>query len=591
MHMNRILGIAPYEGMRALMEQLSAQRTDIALTAFVGDMESGAEIASRYTAEDFDVIISRGGTAEKIRAVTELPVIDIELSLHDLIRAMHLANSSKSRCALVGFPAITKNASFLCDVLGYQIELYTIHNESEARAVLQELSQNGCQMVLCDMITNSIAHEYGLPAVLIVSGSESIENAIRKAISTCNDLRPLRTRLQLLQAALQADHHSPLIYQENGQLVLGEKGDLPASVLERCQSWLAAVLQDGHRRFTAILEGRQYNVTGQVKHIAQEAYVVYSVKSAPVRLAYEKNGIRYMTREEVYDRYFHSFYGVTRPRDIQVYETYAKQAAPILIAWELGTGKDRMAQLMYACGAYQSAPICLVDCELLKDRGWEYLMQNEASPLMGSGNAIHFRHVSALPHDRYMYLFTMLRDTHFHHRNQLLFTASTKENGHLPAWTQEIISWFDCTLMELPLLKEHKEDIPQLAALYVSMLNTRSGKEIAGIEAEAIQLLQGYDWPANYDQFKRVLRELVMTAKGLSIRREEVAQALKKEEILYPSRLPLSFAEAMKGKTIAEADLMLAKLAIAEAGGNRTAAAERLGISRTSLWRMMQGAE
>lgn len=45
----KILGIAPYEGMKALMMRLAGQRDDIDLTVYVGDLEAGAEIAFRIT--------------------------------------------------------------------------------------------------------------------------------------------------------------------------------------------------------------------------------------------------------------------------------------------------------------------------------------------------------------------------------------------------------------------------------------------------------------------------------------------------------------------------------------------------------------
>ena len=53
----RILGIAPYEGMCNLMKQIAKGRNDIELTAYVGDLEQGAEIASAYTSGDIDVIL------------------------------------------------------------------------------------------------------------------------------------------------------------------------------------------------------------------------------------------------------------------------------------------------------------------------------------------------------------------------------------------------------------------------------------------------------------------------------------------------------------------------------------------------------
>ena len=66
----RILGIAPYEGMRSIMLKAAEARNDIDLTVYVGDLQEGAEIAKRSFHDNYDIIISRGGTAELIGQIT-----------------------------------------------------------------------------------------------------------------------------------------------------------------------------------------------------------------------------------------------------------------------------------------------------------------------------------------------------------------------------------------------------------------------------------------------------------------------------------------------------------------------------------------
>ena len=133
MKKTRILGIAPYDAIRQQMQQIAARRTDIELEVFIGDMEEGANIVSNYPQKNFDVIVSRGGTAQLIRSLTALPVIDIPLTIYDIFRSIKLAENYTSKYALVGFPNITKNAHFLCDMLQYDIDIYTIHDEEEAK--------------------------------------------------------------------------------------------------------------------------------------------------------------------------------------------------------------------------------------------------------------------------------------------------------------------------------------------------------------------------------------------------------------------------------------------------------------------------
>ena len=166
----RILGIAPYEGIANLMQQAAESRSDLQIDIHVGNLTAGAEIAVTQTAHQaYDVILSRGGTAEAIRRCTDLKVVDIPLSVYDILRSIKLAENHNCKYAVIGFPAITRNATFLCEVLRYNVDIYTIHDQKEARTILQGLENSGCQMVLCDVVTNSLAQEYGIPALLITS--------------------------------------------------------------------------------------------------------------------------------------------------------------------------------------------------------------------------------------------------------------------------------------------------------------------------------------------------------------------------------------------------------------------------------------
>ena len=114
----KILGIAPYEGIASLMQQAAESRSDLQIDIHVGNLTVGAEIAVAQTAHQaYDVILSRGGTAESIRQATDLKVVDIPLSVYDILRSIKLAENHNCKYAVIGFPAITRNATFLCEVL------------------------------------------------------------------------------------------------------------------------------------------------------------------------------------------------------------------------------------------------------------------------------------------------------------------------------------------------------------------------------------------------------------------------------------------------------------------------------------------
>ena len=80
----RILGIAPYDGMRTAMEQAAQAYPNVEMDIYTGDLEDGQAIVQQMPPNSYDCIISRGGTAALIRQVTDLPVVDIHISVYDV---------------------------------------------------------------------------------------------------------------------------------------------------------------------------------------------------------------------------------------------------------------------------------------------------------------------------------------------------------------------------------------------------------------------------------------------------------------------------------------------------------------------------
>ena len=76
----RLLGVAPYEGMGALMQRLAGEYPQVDLTSFVGDMEQGLEAVRSSFHGNYDALVSRGGTARMLQEHLTLPVIEIEVS-------------------------------------------------------------------------------------------------------------------------------------------------------------------------------------------------------------------------------------------------------------------------------------------------------------------------------------------------------------------------------------------------------------------------------------------------------------------------------------------------------------------------------
>ena len=224
-HRIRVLGIAPYEGMKTLMSSVVADYPQIDLTLFVGDMEQGLEIARSNFHGDYDVVISRGGTAKMLQKNLALPVIEIDISMYDILCALKLADGLTGKTAMVSFANITSSAHLLCDLMKYNMDIYTIDSAEAVEPTLRQLQKNDYQSILCDMISNTTAKRLGLNSFLITSGVDSIRKAFDQALLLCRSQQRLRDENQFFRQLIQGQIGQTMVFDQDGNLFLSTLDD------------------------------------------------------------------------------------------------------------------------------------------------------------------------------------------------------------------------------------------------------------------------------------------------------------------------------------------------------------------------------
>nr|WP_300858506.1 helix-turn-helix domain-containing protein [uncultured Acetatifactor sp.] len=133
------------------------------------------------------------------------------------------------------------------------------------------------------------------------------------------------------------------------------------------------------------------------------------------------------------------------------------------------------------------------------------------------------------------------------------------------------------------------EDIPSFSSLYLNSLNIELSKQIAGFRPDAMELLQQYPWPHNYTQFKRVLKELAVLATTPYIQAHEVKRLLKAERCFHiPEQAAASGNENLSEGSLEDIIRGAIRRTVRETGGNQSAAAKKLQISRTTLWKYLK---
>jgi len=132
--------------------------------------------------------------------------------------------------------------------------------------------------------------------------------------------------------------------------------------------------------------------------------------------------------------------------------------------------------------------------------------------------------------------------------------------------------------IDIAPLRERKEDIPDLANLFISRFQGDSGKEVEGISREAMQILVNYHWPGNVRELQNIIERACALAKGKVLEAADIhldlrpAKAANGGEKFLPAGMTL---EKWEDEMIQEA--------LRRANGNKSQAARLLGLSRNAL--------
>lgn len=584
----RILGIAPYDGMRTAMERAAEAYPQIQLDAYTGDLEAGVAIVQQTPPNTYHCVISRGGTAALIRKVTDLPVVDINISVYDVLRTIKLAQNYTSLYAIVGFPSITEPAHTLCSLLEYDLDILTVHSADEVTNTLQRLQEGGYRMVVCDMVTHTVARQLGLDAFLITSGMESLHTAFDQALSISEWYSQQRREIMLLRRITQGQNGRAIMLNSDGTVFYASPNDPPKELLEQLRSHMAEIPTNGTLKFYYTEHDLLYSITAQV-FVVDEArrYLFYCI---PSRIPLHTNwaGLRSMNRGECEYLFTNSFYslsGALGALGAEI-ESLSSVRQPIMISGEPGTGKEQIARHLYLHSSLVNKPLVVVNCALMNEKSWDFLLNHYSSPLNATDNTVYFQNLESIADARVPELLAAIKETGLARRVRLIFSCACREEGIVPDVLRKFTERLGCLSLSLPPLRSRQDEIPSLASLYLSSLNLELGKQISGLEPRAIEMLRQYSWPTNYTQFKNILRTLASTTSGAYVTAAQVAELLGRERTLRRPAEP-THAEVRSDRTLDEIVTEVVQQAVAAHNGNRAAAARQLGISRTTLWRYL----
>jgi len=587
----RILGVAPYEGMSVLMQKVALSYPQIELNVVLGDMQKGAEVALQNFHSSYDMLISRGGTAQLLKKHLPLPVIDIPISEYDILRALRLAQNFSAKHAVVGFPNVTSNINLLADLLSASLHPFTVYEESQVTEVLKKAVEEGFQSILCDTIVSVTAKEMGLNAILITSGAESIKKAFDDVLSLGDNLDSFRTENLFLRRLLSGQASETIAFDQNKNLYFSSaKEKIPLDVLDMFRSEIDNC-SDAPTRISKSLNGSLYNVKGHRFSVDDKDYTAFYFSRGKTPLISTRHGLKYYTKQEALTEFYDEFYSITgvfSPLEEELLMLNESQR-PIMLIGEIGSGKEPATALLYANSSISHHPLVTIDCHLLNEKTWNFLETSHNSPFADSEITISIANIDKLTEEKRQLLMSLLDGMNVCQRNKVIFSCISGVDGKIPQSSLEFLDAFRCLKFYMPPLREQAKKIPAFASMYINQLNTSQTIEILGLDAEGLTLLQNFSWSHNYSQFKRVLHELITKTTEPVIASSLVRQVLKTEFASPVIEVSADAAERFNlNRTLDEMNREIIMRVLKECDGNQSAAAERLGISRTTLWRFLK---
>jgi DNA-binding NtrC family response regulator len=141
--------------------------------------------------------------------------------------------------------------------------------------------------------------------------------------------------------------------------------------------------------------------------------------------------------------------------------------------------------------------------------------------------------------------------------------------------------------VRVPGLREHREDIPELAALMFARMVEAGESAPRQFSTAALNALRAHDWPGNLAQLESVVKTIALTALSDEISQDDVTRVLGEFDAATPSRydvtldLPLREARDVFERVYFEHH-------IAKEGGNMSRVADRVGLERTHLYRKLK---
>jgi transcriptional regulator, propionate catabolism operon regulatory protein len=626
--------VAPYReiaviGREALAEIESKNvELDVVETASV-------RAARQLNFDNVDALISRGVTYMGLRTVlpTSMPMIELKVTGYDILRAVHHCwrQYGGSKLSVIGSRNMVEGAQSVADILKVDLYYGLITGEEDAEECIEDGLRNGAQVVIGGELACGLARKRGVNCCLIESNRDSIVSALKEAAQAASIASKERMFAVRMRAMMDVLDEGIVAVDERGVI---ETWNAAAAHLFGFQEPilgvgkpardvfpdlnLEAAVRDGKRITTAIHRVGQTNVVANLVPLFMGQRIIGGVAR------FEEIGRNKETRDrrgpvhtgQYEARYRFSDCHGTSLELRNVIDTagkYASTEAAVLIFGETGTGKEIIAQGIHNASPRKKGPFVAVNCAALV----ESLLESELFGYVGGAftgatksgkpglfelahnGTIFLDEISEIPPRLQSKLLRVLQEQEVMRigddktvQIDVRVIAATNRDVKSMArdgqFREDLLYRLDVLEISIPPLRERPGDVRILSRLFLDEYGRKLARRPYTICDGGLAILMAHDWPGNVRELRNICERLCVLAEMAEITAAETSRVMG---LSHPvaRKTPGGPGQGVRADlTIRELSAQAVKSALSACNGNRSRAAQALGISRSTLWRLLQ---
>jgi DNA-binding NtrC family response regulator len=336
--------------------------------------------------------------------------------------------------------------------------------------------------------------------------------------------------------------------------------------------------------------------------------IVLTVKKALENRLLKKEVVR--LKKEVESRYhFHRLIGKS-PSMQKIYdliERISESSNNVLITGESGTGKELVARAIHYSGSRKGGPFVAVNCAAIPEtlleselfgykRGAFTDAKTDKKGLLfeAAAGTIFLDEITEMPVVLQAKLLRVIEerevrplgDTHAHPIDVRIISSSNRDMKdviHQGRFREDLYYRLKVIDIELPPLRERREDIPLLVEHFVERFGQEPKKRVSSVTEEALKALINYAWPGNVRELENVIQRAI---------------TLCQRDVILPEDLPTLILQEPKENlldkgitencTMDQLEKEYVRRVLIEVGGNKSKAAQILGFDRKTLYRKLE---